>query len=73
MALYLHKEANGQPNEITVIEDLNMVKVDEKGNSWADLQFIDAYTVKAHPAIMDLLVKDAERTWTMDEILKSVE
>lgn len=73
MALYLHKEANGQANEITVIEDPTMVKVDDQGNSWADMEFIDAYTVKAHPAIMDLLVKGTERTWTMDEILNTVD
>ena len=72
MALYLDKDVTGQLNEITVIEDPTMIKVDAQGNSWADLEFIDAYTVKAHPLIMDLLVQGTERTWTMDEILTSV-
>ena len=72
MALYLDKDVTGQLNEITVIEDPTMIKVDAQGNSWADLEFIDAYTVKAHPLIMDLLIQGTERTWTMDEILTSV-
>ncbi len=70
MPLYRHPEATGAPDEITVIEDREMFVQDEKtGNLKPRFEFIDAYTIKAHPLIVEALIIDAERLWTLDEVL----
>ncbi len=69
MPQYRHQEASGRPDEITVIEDKKMVVKGEDGSLRPGFAFIDAYTVRAHPRIIDVLVDDAERLWTLDELL----
>ncbi len=73
MPQYRHLEATGRIDEITVIEDAGMVAENEDGTVRPDFAFIDAYTVRAHPRIIDLLVNQSERLWTLDELLESVE
>jgi hypothetical protein len=69
MPQYRHQEAWGRPDDITVIEDIKMVIKDEDGSLRPGFAFIDAYTVRAHPRIIDVLVHDAERLWTLDELM----
>jgi hypothetical protein len=46
---------------------------DGKGNWSPGFEFIDSHTVKAHPFIIDALLEDAERLWTMDEVLQQLD
>lgn len=69
MPQYRHIESTGQDDEITVIEDPGMVTESENGTVRPDYAFIDPYTVRAHPRIIDLLVNQSERLWTLDELL----
>ena len=69
MPLYRDPEATGQLDEITVIEDPSMVETAEDGTMRPTFKFIDSYTVRAHPVIIDSLLEDAERLWTLDELL----
>ena len=69
MPQFRHKEAEGRPDEITVIEDKSMLFKDGKGIRSPGFEFIDSHTVKAHPFIIDALLVDAERLWTTDEVL----
>jgi|GEM_PF-472216 hypothetical protein len=73
MPHFRDKEARGQHNEITVIEDANLVTIDEEGNKRAGFAKIDEYTFRAHPAIMDALLEDAERLWTLEEVLQDID
>ena len=68
MPLYRHVEALGAPDEITVIEDRGMLVRDQPS-----FEFIDSYTIKAHPLIVEALLIDAERLWTLEEVLAGVE
>jgi hypothetical protein len=63
------------PTDITVIEDPAMVTQDEDGNALAGYKFVDRYTVRAHPLIIEALLVDeeTEQVWTMDQILSSLE
>ncbi|MEE2658266.1 MAG: hypothetical protein VX733_07160 [Candidatus Latescibacterota bacterium] len=73
MPHYRYKDALGSSDEITVIEDKGMFVKDPKG-SWAPgFEFIDSRTVKAHPFIIEALILDAERLWSMDEVLTELE
>lgn len=69
MPQYRHQEALGHPDEITVIEDKKMLVEDENGDLCPGFAFIDAYTVRAHPRIIDVLVGESERLWTLEEVL----
>ena len=69
MAQYRYKDATGQTDEITVIEDKGMFMKDAKGNWSPGFEFLDGNTVKAHPFIIEALLEDAERLWTMEEVL----
>ena len=74
MPLYRHPEASGKPDEITVIEDRGMFTQDEEtGAIRPGFEFIDSQTVKAHPVIVKALIMDAERLWTMDQVLTGLE
>ena len=74
MPLYRHPEATGEPNEITVIEDREVFVEDkETGAIRPGFEFIDSHTIKAHPLIVEALIVDAERLWTMDEVLAGLE
>jgi len=69
MPTYRYKDANGSDEDIMVIEDKSMFVRDRDG-SWAPgFEFIDAHTVRAHPYVIDTLLLDAERLWTLEEIL----
>lgn len=71
MAFYRDKSPWSDAEEIVVIEDSNMTAADEDGNPMPDFCFIDRFTVRAHPKIIDLLLEadEAERIWSMDEVL----
>ena len=74
MPPYRHSEASGEPDEITVIEDREMFVQDkETGAIRPRFEFIDSHTIKAHPLIIEALIVDAERLWTMDEVLAAIE
>ena len=74
MPLYRHPEASGKPDEITVIEDRGMFTQDEEtGAIRPGFEFIDSQTVKAHPVIVKALIMDAERLWTMDQVITGLE
>ena len=73
MPQFLYKEANGSADEITVIEDKSMFVKDTQGNWSPGFEFVDSHTVKAHPFIIDALLEDAERLWTIDEVLQQLE
>ena len=68
MPLYRHAEASGEPDDILVIEDREMLLRDQPG-----FEFIDSRTIKAHPLIIEALIADSERLWTLEEILADVE
>ena len=69
MPSYRDSEATGQFDEITVIEDPGMVEQDDSGALLPTFAFIDTYTVCAHPVIIDALIENAERLWTLEELL----
>ncbi len=73
MPFYRDPEATGQSDEITVIEDASMVEKDEDGTLKPTFAFIDSLTVKAHPVIIDSLIEDSERLWTLEELLADLE
>lgn len=68
MPLYRHVEASGCPDDILVIEDRGML-----GQDQPSFEFIDSRTIKAHPLIIEALIADSERLWTLEEILADVE
>ena len=68
MPLYRHVDASGTPDDIIVIEDRGMLLSDQPS-----FEFIDSHTIKAHPLIVEALIIDAERLWTLEEVLNDVE
>jgi len=68
MPLYRHLEAAGRPDDILVIEDRGMMLRDQPG-----FEFIDSRTIKAHPLIIEALIANSERLWTLEELLAAVE
>ena len=72
MPHYRYYEAQGSEDEITVIEDKSMFVKDQNGNWAPGFEFIDTQTVKAHPSIIDALLEDSERLWSMDEVLAEI-
>jgi len=72
MPHYRYKDAEGASDEITVIEDKSMFSKDSKGNWSPGFEFVDSSTVKAHPFIIEVLLEDAERLWSMDEVLQEL-
>ena len=73
MPLYRDPEATGGPDELTVIEDASMMEKDEAGAWRPTFAFIDRYTVRAHPVIVDSLLEGTERLWTLEELLGELE
>ena len=69
MISYRDLEATGQQDEITVIEDPRMVEPDDSGALLPTFAFVDTHTIRAHPVIIDALIENAERLWTLDELL----
>ena len=72
---FLQHETAVVPTDITVIEDAGMITQDENGNTLASYKFVDRYTIRAHPLIVDALLEDeeTEQVWTMNQILSSLE
>ena len=68
MPLYRHADASGGPDDILVIEDWGMLLRDQPG-----FEFIDSHTIKAHPLIVEVLIADSERLWTLEEVLANIE
>ncbi len=75
MEQFLQHETAVVPTDITVIEDAAMITQDENGNTLASYKFVDRYTIRAHPLIVDALLEDeeTEQVWTMNQILSSLE
>lgn len=73
MSNYRYTGATGSPDEITVIEDKSMFVKDGEGNWSPGFQFIDSRTVKAHPFIIEVLIQDSERLWSMDDVLAELD
>ena len=69
MPHYRHIESTGRADEITVIEDPGMVTESADGTVRPDYAFIDPHTIRAHPRIIDALINQSERLWTLDELL----
>ena len=69
MSMYRHPETCGRRDEITVIEDCQMFVEDAAGLPRPIFNFIDPFTIKAHPLIIQELLIDCERVWTLDEVL----
>ena len=69
MTQYRHIESTGQTDEITVIEDPGMVTESADGTVRPDYAFIDPHTIRAHPHIIDALINQSERMWTLNEVL----
>ena len=69
MPQYRHIESTGRTDEITVIEDPGMVAKSADGTFQPDYAFIDSHTIRAHPQIIDALINQSERLWTLDEVL----
>ena len=68
MPQYRHEEASGASDEVLVIEDWGMLRCNQPS-----FEFIDSHTIKAHPLIVEVLLADSERLWTLEEILADVE
>lgn len=75
MEQFLQHETAVVPTDITIIEDAAMITQDENGNTLASYKFVDRYTIRAHPLIVDALLEDeeTEQVWTMNQILSSLE
>ena len=73
MPQYRYKDALGESDEITVIEDKGMYQTDANGNWSPGYKFIDSRTVMAHPFIIEVLLEDAERLWSIDDVLGALE
>ena len=72
MRYYRDKGACGKPDEITIIEDENMVVVNQNGEKSPGFTYIDSHTIRAHPFIIDWLIESADPVWTLEEILEEV-
>ncbi|MEW6753244.1 MAG: hypothetical protein AB1505_20030 [Candidatus Latescibacterota bacterium] len=72
MPFYRHREATGRADEVIVIEDATMVERDEDGVLRPTFAFVDDNTVRAHPVIIDSLLENAERLWSLEELLQSL-
>lgn len=70
---YRYTGANGSEEEITVIEDKSLFVKDGDGNWSPGFRFVDSRTVKAHPFIIEVLIQDSERLWSLEEILSELE
>jgi hypothetical protein len=70
MPRYRYRNTEECVDDITVIEDRGLYVKDSDGNWSPGFEFIDRYTVRAHPYIIDALLEDAEQVWTMDEVLR---
>ena len=70
---YLFAGASGQEGEVVVIEDKSMTSADEKGNPQPAFRFVDATTVRAHPAIIEMLIRNADPVWSLEDILTSID
>ena len=61
------KSVGGTP--LTLRSGKGAIVKDADGHWSPGFEFVDSHTVRAHPFIIDALLVDAERLWTMDEVL----
>ncbi len=73
MPFYRDRDACGQPDEITVIEDKNMMVAGADGSRRPGFEYINHNTIRAHPLIIDVLLRNIEPVWSLDEILFELE
>jgi hypothetical protein len=73
MAQYVYRDHECSENDIIVIEDPALFKKRPDGSWEPSYVFIDSVTVRAHPSIMDSLVAQSERIWSLDELLESTQ
>ena len=73
MPHYRDREARGDPDEIIVIEDKTLMKVDARGQRHPGYEYVDENTIRAHPFIIAVLLVDAERIWDLEEMLQELE
>ena len=69
MPHYRYRSAHGLSDEITVIDDRSMCVEDQQGNWSPGFRFVDDHTVRAHPLIIDVLLLDSERLWSLEDVL----
>ncbi len=79
MAKYLYHDSalddddEDDGEDIVVIEDRSLFTRGPDGRWGPGFVFIDAHTVRAHPSILDVLITDAQRLWTLEELLDWME
>ena len=73
MPTYLYKGADSAAYKVVVIEDRSMTIVNERGEQTPSYEFIDGSTIRAHPLIIDALIVNSERVWSLEEILDSID
>ena len=72
MPHYRDREARGDPDDIIVIEDKTLMKVGAEGHRHPGYEYIDENTIRAHPFLVAVLLVDAERIWTVEEMLQEL-
>lgn len=72
MPFYRDKDAQGRSDDLLVIEDATMVMRDENGYWHPGFRYVDEHIISAHPLIIDALLENAERLWSLEEILGEV-
>ena len=70
MPLYRDRNARGGPDDLVVIEDATVVCYDERGYRQPTYEFVEQNRIRAHPLMVGILLADAERLWTLDELLQ---
>jgi hypothetical protein len=73
MAQYVYRDQEYIENDIVIIEDPSLFKKTPDGRWEPSYAFIDSLTVRAHPSIIDSLVEQSERIWSLDELLESTQ
>ncbi len=73
MPQYLYRDRSRGPSlrqqEIVVIEDKSVFIKDPKTGKWKPGHTsTDSHTLRAHPFVIDSLLQDCERLWSMDDM-----
>ena len=63
------EDSEGDLDDILAIEDKSVYLKDSKGGRAPGFECVDSRTARAHPAIIDALLADSERLWTMEDLL----
>ena len=73
MPFYRDKDAQGRSDDLFVVEDVTMLVKDESGCWRPSFKYVDENIIRAHPLIINALLKNAEPLWSLEEILGEVE